>query len=193
LQEPNILVTFVTNFKPEPVSNIMNDVSERSPGGEISVNPTDFRLEEYLPYRLSLLSNTVSQGIADRYQRDHDISVTEWRVIVILGRYPGSTASDVVEKTAMDKVTISRAVRSLVDKGFLQRRIDRNDRRRLLLFLTRGRGKSVLESIVPLAAAYETELLNSLSVKNRALLEDLLGKLQSSAEAMCERLNTGAH
>ena len=87
----------------------MNDVSERSPGGEISVNPTDFRLEEYLPYRLSLLSNTVSQGIADRYQRDHDISVTEWRVIAVLGRFPGQTASEVVKRTAMDKVTVSRA------------------------------------------------------------------------------------
>ena len=95
----------------------MNDIPEQAPRNEISVNPTDFRLEDYLPYRLSLLSNTVSQGIADRYQRDHDISVTEWRVIVILGRFPGLTASDVVEKTAMDKVSISRAVRGPDGQG----------------------------------------------------------------------------
>ncbi|HKJ16234.1 MAG TPA: MarR family transcriptional regulator [Xanthomonadales bacterium] len=164
----------------------MNDFSERQPGREIAVNPTEFMLEEYLPYRLSLLSNTVSQGIADRYQQDHDISVTEWRVIVILGRFPGLAASDVVEKTAIDKVTISRAVRNLVDKGFLQRRIDKNDRRKLLLYLTRGKGKRVLESIVPLAAAYENELLASLSSGNRALLEEMMHTLQEKAEKLCE-------
>ena len=87
----------------------MNDALRRRNGAEIAVCPTQFRLEDYVPYRLSLLSNTVSQGIAHRYQQDHDVSVTEWRVIVVLGRYPGSTASEVVERTAMDKVTISRA------------------------------------------------------------------------------------
>ena len=166
----------------------MTHILERNPGSEIAVNPTHFRLEDYFPYRLSLLSNTVSQGIAQRYQQDHDISVTEWRVIVILGRFPGSTASDVVELTAIDKVSISRAVRSLMDKGFMQRRTDRKDRRRQLIYLTRGRGKRVLESIVPLAAAYETDLLKSLTPRDRAALNSLLLKLQKSAEALHQRL-----
>ena len=170
-----------------PVATI-NSPSQRRSRPEISVNPTEFRLEDYLPYRLSLLSNTVSQGIAHRYQQDHDISVTEWRIIVVLGRFPGSTASDVVERTAMDKVTISRAVNSLLEKGFLQRRTDSNDRRRLRLYLTRGRGKQVLESIVPLAAAYETELMASLDPSDRAALEGILAKLQEGAEALKERL-----
>ena len=47
-----------------------DDIPRKAP--EISVNPTEFRLEDYLPYRLSLLSNTVSQGIAHRYQQDTD-------------------------------------------------------------------------------------------------------------------------
>jgi DNA-binding MarR family transcriptional regulator len=156
---------------------------------EIAVNPTEFRLEDYLPYRLSLLSNTVSQGIAHRYQRDQDISVTEWRVIVVLGRFPGSTASEVVERTAMDKVSVSRAVRNLMDKGFLQRRTDTSDRRRLRLYVTRGQGKQVLESIVPLAAAYEIELLKSLDDQELATLDSLLGKLQKSAVELRTRLN----
>lgn len=162
----------------------MNDVSQNGLSPEISVNPTEFRLEEYLPYRLSLLSNTISHGVASRYQKDHDISVIDWRVIVVLGRYPGSTASEVVEKTAMDKVSISRAVRSLEDKGFLQRQVDQADRRRQRLFLTRGRGKRVLEEIVPLAAAYENELVDMLPGSERATLERLLRKLQTRAEAL---------
>ncbi len=161
-------------------------------GNEIAVNPTEFRLEDYLPYRLSLLSNTVSQGIAHRYQQDHDIAVTEWRVIVVLGRFPGSTASEVVERTAMDKVSVSRAVRSLMDKGLLQRRTDQSDRRRLRLYLTRDGGKRVVESIVPLAAEYETELLESLDSEEQAALRELLTKLQQGAEELREKLMPGA-
>lgn len=157
---------------------------------EISVNPTEFRLEDYLPYRFSLLSNTVSQGIAHRYQEDHDITVTEWRVIVVLGRFPGSTASEVVERTAMDKVTISRAVKCLVDKGLVQRRTDQNDRRCMRIYLTRGKGKKVVESIVPLAAAYETELMSALSPQEQASLNVLLEKLQDGAEALLDRLTS---
>ena len=162
--------------------------SESTP--EISVNPTEFVLEDYLPYRLSLLSNTVSQGIAHRDQQDHDISVTEWRIIVMLGRFPGLTASEVVERTAMDKVAISRGVRALEEKGFVQRRTDQNDRRRLRLYLTRGRGKQVVESIVPRAAAYETELLESLDGAERDALDALLQKLQRSAESLRDRLTS---
>ena len=44
------------------------------------------QLERFLPYRLSILSNTISQAIADDYQRRYDISVTEWRVMAVLAR-----------------------------------------------------------------------------------------------------------
>jgi len=41
-------------------------------------------LEQFLPYRLSVLANTVSQGIARGYRERHDISVTEWRILAVL-------------------------------------------------------------------------------------------------------------
>ena len=72
-----------------------------------------FELEHFLPYRLSLLANTVSQGIAAGYRDAHGISVTEWRILAVLGRYPGLAAFELAERTAMDKVAIHRAVKSL--------------------------------------------------------------------------------
>ena len=89
-----------------------------------------FELQNFLPYRLSLLTNTVSQGIAGSYRESFDISITEWRILAVLGRYPGLTASEVVNKTAMDKVAISRGVKSLMSRKLLKRRTDPNDRRR---------------------------------------------------------------
>jgi DNA-binding MarR family transcriptional regulator len=141
-------------------------------------------LEQFLPYRLSVLANTVSQGIARGYRQRHDISVTEWRILAVLGRFPGLTASEVTEHTAMDKVAISRGVKSLTEKGLLERRTDAGDRRRQRLFITPGKGRRVLDEVIPMARDYERQLLQPLSAAERATLSDLLARLQSRAESL---------
>lgn len=144
--------------------------------------PSDFSLERFLPYRLSLLANTVSQGIARSYRDKHDISVTEWRIMAVLGRYPGLTASEVVERTAMDKVAISRGVRTLMDKGLLRRKTDRGDRRRRRLFIGPGKGRHVLNTVIPGARGFEDALLQALDGKEAHRFMRTLEKLQHRAE-----------
>ena len=42
------------------------------------------QLERFLPYRLSVLANTVSATIAGAYASQHDLSIPEWRVMAVL-------------------------------------------------------------------------------------------------------------
>lgn len=148
----------------------------------------DFELEHFLPYRLSQLSNTVSQGIAQFYQQQHELTVPEWRVMVVLGRYPGLTASQVCERTVMDKVTVSRAVKLLLDKKYLQRITDESDRRRRPLRVSADRGKKVLNEVIPFALGYQHALLLSLSPEDLKIFETLMEKLLLAAT----QLNQGA-
>ena len=146
-------------------------------------NPAEaFELERFLPYRLSLLTNTVSQGIAARYRDEFGISVTEWRILAVLGRFPGLTASEVVARTAMDKVAIHRGVKSLLEKRYLERRTDETDRRRRALHITHPKGQGVIENIIPRAREFERDLLNALTREEAAILQDILDKLQRTAE-----------
>ena len=140
-----------------------------------------FELDEFLPYRLSLLTNTVSAGIARSYRDQHEISVIEWRIMAVLGRYPGLTAKEIGERTAMDKVAISRAVKNLVARGLLQRVTDPGDRRRMHLQLSPDRGQTLLKQVIPLAQAYEQHLLAALTPKEQDSLSSLLAKLQKKA------------
>src|SRR5690606_24458309 len=64
------------------------------------------QLEHFLPYRLSVLSNRISDAIAREYSQRYALGVTEWRVMAVLGRWPGLTASQVAQRTAMDKVAV---------------------------------------------------------------------------------------
>jgi DNA-binding MarR family transcriptional regulator len=143
-----------------------------------------FELQSFLPYRLSLLTNTVSQGMAGSYTEKHDISITEWRILAVLGRYPGLTASQVVEKTAMDKVAISRGVKSLMSRKLLKRQTDPNDRRRRRLYLTNRKGQKVMEQVIPQARQYEQRLLEALDAEETEALLLILDKLQQKSEAL---------
>ena len=133
-------------------------------------------LEHFLPYRLSLLSNRVSQEIARLYAERFALNVTEWRLLAVLGRYPDLTATELAERTAMDKVAVSRAVASLVAEGRLTRKIDGDDRRRARLRLS-AKGYRIYDQVAPLALAYERKLLSALDAADRALLDTLLSRL----------------
>ncbi len=95
-------------------------------------------LEHFLPYRLSVLANRVSGTLARAYSQRFGLTVTEWRIMAVLGRYPGLSANELAERTAMDKVAISRAVARLLESGDLLRSFDRADRRRSKLRLSKA-------------------------------------------------------
>jgi DNA-binding MarR family transcriptional regulator len=133
-------------------------------------------LEHFLPYRLSVLSNRISQEIARLYADRFQLNVTEWRLLAVLGRYPDLTATELVERTAMDKVAVSRAVASLVEDGRLTRKVDGDDRRRARLRLS-AKGYRIYDEVAPLALQYQQSLLSALSGEDRVLLEALLSRL----------------
>jgi DNA-binding MarR family transcriptional regulator len=133
-------------------------------------------LEHFLPYRLSVLSNRVSQEIARLYADRFALNVTEWRLLAVLGRDPDLSATELAERTAMDKVAVSRAVASLVADGRLTRKVDGLDRRRARLRLS-ARGYRIYDEVAPLALAYEQKLLATLAPSERATLDDLLSRL----------------
>ena len=133
-------------------------------------------LETFLPYRLSIVSNRISQAIARIYGERFDLSVTEWRVMAVLGPSPGLSANEVAERTAMDKVAVSRALARLVDAGRVIRSIADDDRRRSVLRLSAS-GRRIYAQVVPLALDLERQLLACLEPRERDQFARLLDKL----------------
>ena len=133
-------------------------------------------LEHFLPYRLSVLSNRVSGAIAQVYSDRFGLGVTEWRVMAVLGRYPDLSAGEVAQRTAMDKVAVSRAVAGLVDAGRVERETHGDDRRRSVLRLTAD-GRAIHDAVAPLALAFERRLLDGMAQEERDVLFRLLDRL----------------
>lgn len=140
-------------------------------------------LENFLPYRLSVLAQLVSDGLHDLYAESFGLSVTQWRVLAALGRFAPLTASEVAQRVVMDKVAVSRAVASLENRRLVERAADRSDRRRAPLTLS-PRGRALHARIVPLALAYEAELCAALSLEERRLLDRLSDRLSARAKTL---------
>jgi len=136
-------------------------------------------LEDFFPYRLAILSHTVSSLIARVYDKRFGLTIPEWRVIAILGRFPGLSAVEVAERTMLDKVAVSRAVTKLIKAGRIDREFADADRRRSILTLSEA-GRRVHDEVAPLALAMEEDLLhglddNQIETLNTAI-ERLLGR-----------------
>lgn len=140
-------------------------------------------LEDFLPYRLSVLSNRISRAIASRYAEAFDLTIPEWRVIAVLGQRPGLTATEVADATEMDKVAVSRAVAKLIGKKRIAARADARDARRQLLSLTRD-GESLHAQIAPLALAAERRLLATLSAREQEQLNAVIDRLLDAAKTL---------
>lgn len=140
-------------------------------------------LSEFLPYRLSVLSNTVSRGLARLYSEQFAMTIPEWRVMAVLGSFGPMTANEVAARAAMDKVQVSRAVSRLLKAGRLSRAEDPGDRRRAVLDFT-SQGRAVYQEIVPLALARERVLLDGLSDEDRATLDRVLQTLLDRGQAI---------
>ncbi|MEJ2256266.1 MAG: MarR family transcriptional regulator [Woeseiaceae bacterium] len=133
-----------------------------------------------MPYRLSVLSNTVSTTVARAYDKRFKVSIPEWRVIAILGRFPGLSAVEVAERTMMDKVAVSRAVTKLIKKGRIDRQFADADKRRSILNLT-DEGKMLHDEIAELALGFESDLLAGLSPEELEQLNTIMEKLLARA------------
>ncbi len=140
-------------------------------------------LEDFLPYRLSILSNRVSRAIAQRYARAFNLTIPEWRVIAVLGHTPGLTATQVAEATEMDKVAVSRAVARLIKARRVAAEADLRDARRQKLSLT-PTGISLHTKIAPIALDCERRLISSLGARERVALHALIDRLMAAAQSL---------
>ena len=83
--------------------------------------------------RIIKLHESVLKQIGERF----GLSLTEAKIISFLHNNPGKdTAADIVELRMLSKGNVSQAVESLIQKSLLEREQDRDDRRKIHLFLT---------------------------------------------------------
>jgi DNA-binding MarR family transcriptional regulator len=138
------------------------------------------KLDQFLPYRLSVASNAVSTRIAGSYRKRFGLKIAEWRLIAILAETEAMTPHALGEATRMDKISVSRAAAALAERGLLEISDNPGDGRSHILSLSAD-GRSLYGEIAPLALEMEQQLLGALSLADRAQLDALLRRVEAAA------------
>ena len=138
-----------------------------------------FDLELFLPYRLYQATESASQNFREVYQARYGISRAEWRVLFNVGQYGPISAQEIVERTYLDKTKISRAVQKHVERKWIKRSSDLEDRRRQALELT-ARGRKIVEELSEEAERHNQSIIAVIGQKR---FEELLVTLEQIEKA----------
>jgi len=110
-------------------------------------------------------TESLSEGLLDA-----DVnSIEGWRALGALRSGDGFTMSDISSALAIPPPTLTRLVDRLVDAGFVLRRIDATDRRRVLIYLS-ARGKTKVRKLAKRETLLKAALIDEFG-------EDTAGQL----------------
>jgi DNA-binding MarR family transcriptional regulator len=163
---------------------IEGDVKDRS--GAAAAEQAPLKLEQFLPYQLTVVASLVSQALSRVYARRYRIGVPEWRVLVTLGQFGVMTGKTIGAHTHMHKTKVSRAVALLEKRKLLVRRANRADMRESFLSLT-GPGRAMYEELAPHALDFARRLTEILTPGDRDAFHRALKQLtDKSAQLVAE-------
>ncbi|WP_333572158.1 MarR family winged helix-turn-helix transcriptional regulator [Sphingomonas sp.] len=143
---------------------------------------TALKLNDFLPYRMSIASNAVSDAVASAYRTLFGLRIPEWRLVAVLAEGGAMSQQALCGRTRMDKVTVSRAAIGLVERGLIARAANPIDQRSHLVALT-PEGWQLYEQVAPKALELERRLFASFSDAEKEQLAAMLERIEAAATA----------
>jgi DNA-binding MarR family transcriptional regulator len=145
--------------------------------------PSALRLDAFLPYRLSIASNRVSDAIASTYRVLFGLRIPEWRLVAVLAEGEGMTQQALGRATRMDKVTVSRAAIALVERGLVRRDPNPGDQRSHLVALTPA-GRALYDDVAPKALEIEAQVFADFDTGEVEAFRAMLMRIEGAAAAL---------
>lgn len=151
--------------------------ADRKPAGTIS---DPFNMRDETPTRQVGLRMTVIARLQrnnfDRKVAALNVTRSQWAMIAIVARYPGSTQRTIAEYLEMSEASAGRLIDRLCADGLLERRDRRDDRRARAVYLTDAAGP-LLERLGAIASESEQRMFAGFSDEEVAQLLDFMGRI----------------
>lgn len=130
-------------------------------------------INEFLPYQLVKLALGVSEKFAQVYKEEAGLTTPQWRVIAHLAANTSCTAKQLCDLANIDKSTMSRAIKQLIERGIVEQKEDAKDKRSKRVSLSRE-GKSLYFKLSQKAIEWESSFLDELSEQDRQAFKHIL-------------------
>lgn len=131
------------------------------------IDTTVKRVRNYMQKRLA------AEGI--------DLTVDQWVVLDHIYPSPGISQNDLAQATAKDAPTTTRILEILINKGWVERKAARLDRRKSMLFLT-NEGQKLHQKAFPIIANVRSQAWQGLSDEDFADLVRMMDTIYGNLE-----------
>lgn len=140
-------------------------------------------LQHYPPYQLVHAAEMVRETFEQFYQQRYQLTVPQWRLMMVLGpQYPISQ-KELVEASGMDKVRISREIHRLGEKGIVTTESHAQDKRINLVSLSAS-GLKLFQQLKSDIASWETTLSQHLPDDSRSQINEQLKSLDEAIDKL---------
>lgn len=142
---------------------------------------TGLDLAAFTPYRIAVIGRTMSGQLGAAYEGE-GLTIPEWRVLAVVSQAAAVAARDVVARTPMDKMAVSRAVASLEAKELISR--EKAEDRRVAMLRLSHKGREVFERVAKIARAYERKLFSAMTAEERDRFFEGLSMLEAAVASV---------
>ncbi|QGP81037.1 MarR family transcriptional regulator [Sphingobium sp. CAP-1] len=160
-----------------PYRNTMSNSSPRNKtSASAETSPADTL------HRVLRLANKLMAPFSTYLEHRYKISLNEFRLLMLLGRYPSSASHELVEMTGVNPMSVSRAVAALQKHGRITVERDPANKRRKILVLT-DEGQRLYRLMRPQTDKVATYLVSDLATGEVDTLNQYLDTLVDTLEA----------
>lgn len=151
-------------------------------------NTADTHPVEVLNHLLRL-TNRLMTPFSTYLSKQHAISLNEFRVLMLLGRYGPKASHELAELTGVGVMSVSRAVSALEKHGRITAAVDPANRRRKVLALT-GEGQALYDAMRPATRKVADFMLSDLSPAEVTRFMETIDRLTETIDAVDENGNS---
>jgi DNA-binding MarR family transcriptional regulator len=132
-------------------------------------------ITHYLAYLLAQANRQVTAQLAEALN-DEGVQIEHWRILEVLSDEQGRSMGELAELVLMNHPALTKTIDRMVSNGFVHRRADAEDSRRVLVYIT-DHGLELVGRLKECVDQHHEALNAAVGSKKAEQLKKLLGDL----------------
>ncbi len=163
-----------------------------TPWTELDEAGTDLTVDAFITTLMSQVGNALRRTVTLPYAEQFGLSVSEWRVLSLLGHAGRLAFSDLVTQSTSDKALVSRTLKLLEARGLVQLQSEGSTPRKKVFCAVTPAGQALHAEAILVARRRQAAALRVLTPCERDTMYRALLKLRRYCQAMEEEAGSDA-
>jgi DNA-binding MarR family transcriptional regulator len=163
----------------QPSAQILQQ--EPDPWSALSESGDGLTVDNFLTTVMSQVVNALRRSLTLPYAQEFGLTVPEWRLLSLLAHAHSLPFAELVVQSTSDKALVSRTLRLLEKRGFVELRAEGNTPRKALTCIITPAGTALHAKVIPMARRRQAEAIGVMTPEERRVVYHALKRVQLSS------------